>query len=72
MLLLPSAAEGQGTAVTHALTSGTCPPTHFPSCLRHPFLSPLPSHLWVGTLDPSDLLRGLGDQDEPSLLLAVI
>lgn len=25
MLLLPSAADGQGTAVTHALTSGTCP-----------------------------------------------
>lgn len=64
MLLLPSAAEGQGTAITHALTSGTCPPTQFPSCLGRPCPSPVPSNPCLGSLDPGDLLRDPGDRDK--------
>lgn len=72
MLLLPSAAEGQGTAITRALTSGTCPPARFPSCLGRPCLSPLPGNPSVGPLEPRDLLRAVQGRDEPLLLRAVI
>lgn len=72
MLLLPSAAEGQGTAITHALTSGTCPPTQFPSCLGRPCLSPLPSNPCLSSLDHGDLPWDSWDREEPLLLSAVI